>query len=136
MGRLDAAQFADRRRICVGSHEIAVLKPGRGVLKIWGRLWYLRASKRIMVKIRIIPSKTNNGIKVSKTWEEDWAGGGTTAVLKSHLEAVVRKYHKLYRAREWPEEDNYLTKCNRRNKAGFVASVCATCSASYCTVER
>ena len=135
MGRLDARQFANRRRIKVGEHEEPITAP-TDVLKIWGKLWYLRSSKKVMIKARIVKSKTNAGILVSRQWEEDWPGGGDLNQLKAHLRATVRKYKALYRSGDWPAEDNYLTRCNAPWEDSFVADVCADCSATYCTVDR
>ena len=137
MARLDAQQFSSRRRLSIGEFSIPVPRGDRkGVKKITGRLWYLRASKQVMVRMKLVLAKTHNGRTVSTKWEEAWPGGGDSNNLKAHLQAIVTKYYKKFRAGEWPEEKNYLTHCNAPWTDGFVESTCTGCKASYCTVDR
>lgn len=135
MGRLDARQLT-KRRILVGTYTIPVTAPDSGVLQIQGTLWYVKVTKVIVTKIRIIRSKTNNGASISKMWEESWPLGGDIQQLKEHLRAVTNQHYQKFRAGEWPDHKNYLSLCDRRAQANFISNFCSTCSAGYCTVER
>ena len=135
MGRLDAKQFTSRR-IKVADYSIKALRHSRGVAETFGTIWYLKYSKRIKIRIKIVKSKTNNGKVISTSWEEDWPAGGDRDLLKAHLAAMVKKYHRKYRAREWPEVGNYRSMCDPSSSKGFVEATCSSCSASYCTVKR
>ena len=137
MGRLDSAQFSNRGRIPLGKHEILIPKPtAKGVQKIIGKLWYVPAGKKVMLKMRIEVSSTHNGRGISTSFGGDWPEGGTRTALKAHLRAMTKKYYRKIRAGEWPTPGNYLTHCNAPWVDDFVVSTCTGCKASYCTVDR
>tara|TARA_Y100000034_G_C6874811_1_gene399894 strand:- start:880 stop:1290 length:411 start_codon:yes stop_codon:yes gene_type:complete len=136
MGHLDAAQFAHRRRIHVGSFEVPVTNPTKGVAAIKGTAWYIRVVQKVRIRIEIIKTKDHRGVSVGINITSPFPDGGDSEKVKTHLRAVVRKYYRKFREGDWPVSKNYLLQCNSPWRDGFVESTCSDCSARYCTVER
>jgi hypothetical protein len=137
MGRLDSAQFLHLGRIPLGSHEVNIPRPtSKGLQKVVGKLWYVPAGRKVLLKMRAVISSTHNGKGVSVSIQGSWPGGGDRTHLKAHLEAMTKKYYKKIRSGEWPASGSYLTHCNKPWADNFVVDTCTGCKASYCTVER
>lgn len=123
-------------KVNLGQFEAA--NPGRlgGVVSVQVRGWYLRKVGRLKYRVRLELGPDHHGRTVSFTEGTPWAGQPDRSLMQAHLRAISRKYQAKLSAGEWPTQKAWLALCNAGNKSNFIATTCAGCAASYCTVSR
>lgn len=139
MGRLDAAQFRDRRKIFVDT-QVVKLRAATGFLEITGTAHYMTRAKKVTVQIRTTKlSPSNCGPPKMATENVEWPmNSSDLRAIKAHLTAVLKRFTEDIQLKGFPAIDDQSLSCNVTGESWpkFRERVCAGCTCWYCTVDR
>jgi hypothetical protein len=136
MANLDSSTFLGRGKIKVGEDELVLRSADVHALR--GKVFYDPASRYLSVRIQTRKDPSNNGPAHVYTEGAEWPQGGRDIkAMKAYLKAVLNKASQELTAKTWPEQKDWIVKCNSGNPtAEFRAASCASCTARYCTYPR